>query len=245
MPPISNHRATPSPRKEKEIYPNQFTFARYTLITLTEETLPPLPATESIITIDQSPFLLSLFPIIEKNQRAYPPLRSGIDYARIYERHGDTLARGVSNHPIKFRWKFVRAKNCGGQRDSSSRQDSRTWNPGTYVPASHYHTCHQAPLALYSAGAPSFPYLATSGVPSPAPLLTHASAFEIRGDNVTWSSEEIMEKYFRLFRRIQAIAGWSGVRSRWWLGYQENWLWGNGYLFFQMKMKYSTFQWSR
>lgn len=94
MPPISNHRATPSPRKEKEIYPNQFTFARYTLITLTEETLPPLPATESIITIDQSPFLLSLFPIIEKNQRAYPPLRSGIDYARIYERHGDTLSRG-------------------------------------------------------------------------------------------------------------------------------------------------------
>lgn len=94
MPPISNHRATPSPRKEKEIYPNQFTFARHTLITLTEETLPPLPATESIITIDQSPFLLSLFPIIEKNQRAYPPLRSGIDYARIYERHGDTLSRG-------------------------------------------------------------------------------------------------------------------------------------------------------
>lgn len=244
MPPISNH---PFAKKGKGNLPEPIYLCTPHTNYIDRRNTPPPPSCNWIDYYHRSvPFPSLPLPNYRKKPARVPstPLRNRL-CKNLWTTWGHTLARGVSNHPIKFRWKFVRAKNCGGQRDSSSRQDSRTWNPGTYVPASHYHTCHQAPLALYSAGAPSFPYLATSGVPSPAPLLTHASAFEIRGDNVTWSSEEIMEKYFRLFRRIQAIAGWSGVRSRWWLGYQENWLWGNGYLFFQMKMKYSTFQWNR
>lgn len=91
MPPISNH---PFAKKGKGNLPEPIYLCTPHTNYIDRRNTPPLPATESIITIDQSPFLLSLFPIIEKNQRAYPPLRSGIDYARIYERHGDTLSRG-------------------------------------------------------------------------------------------------------------------------------------------------------
>lgn len=91
MPPISNH---PFAKKGKGNLPEPIYLCTPHTNYIDRRNTLPLPATESIITIDQSPFLLSLFPIIEKNQRAYPPLRSGIDYARIYERHGDTLSRG-------------------------------------------------------------------------------------------------------------------------------------------------------
>ena len=74
----------------------------------------------------------------------------------------------VSNHPIKcFFFLFFFFGNLNVRRTSAVRAACHIvepgWNPGTYVPASHYHTCHQL-VALYSADAPSFPYLATSGV---------------------------------------------------------------------------------
>lgn len=213
MPPISNH---PFAKKGKGNLPEPIYLCTPHTNYIGRRNTPP-PSCNWIDYYHRSvPFPSLPLPNYRKKPARVPstPLRNRL-CKNLWTTWGHTLARGVSNHPIKFRWKFVRAKNCGGQRDSSSRQDSRTWNPGTYVPASHYHTCHQAPLALYSAGAPSFPYLATSGVPSPAPLLTHASAFEIRGDNVTWSSEEIMEKH-RQFSSISSYPGdswmiWSSI----------------------------------